>query len=129
MAGFEEMANAFGQIDEDSKKKFKHVHLIVNALKMPVKNCDQHYNGCIYNGTESNIFGENLLKNQVKFRYPRQSEGPYYPVDRKEDVNNTAKLVRDDQDYENEEEKNDGFTSKIKGYYDKVKSTIVFRKL
>ena len=42
MAGFGEMANTFSQIDEDSKKKFKHVHLIVNALKMPRKNCDQH---------------------------------------------------------------------------------------
>jgi hypothetical protein len=59
---------------------------------------------------------EILLENQGKTRYPRQA---YYPNDSKDAFTTTAEIVE-----EVEEEDGSGFTSKIKGYYDLVTTSL-----
>ena len=119
LVGFGEMAKIFNQLEENHQTQFTHIQRITNAMQLPGTKCGNHYNTCIYSGNESEVFEEILIENQGKPRFPRQAEGPYNPNNSKDDFNITAEIME-----EVEEEDGSGFTSKIKGFYDSVKTSL-----
>ena len=114
--GFTQLAGVFNKLTEAEQTLFPLVKSVSEAVNTAGRDCEDNYN-CVYEGDEAEIFEQILQSGEHKSRYPRQADSQYYPSNETESVNSSLKKETEEN---SEEGSKAGFTSKLKGYYDKV---------
>ena len=114
--GFTELAEVFNNLGGSEQELFPLVKVVSEAVKIAGSECEDNYN-CVYEGDEAEIFEQVLQNMEQKPRYPRQAESLDYPSNDTETI--ISPLEKETEEITGEASKI-GFTSKLKGYYDKV---------
>merc|ERR1712013_693554 len=118
--GFTQLAGVFNKMTEAEQTLFPLVKSVSEAVNTAGRDCEDIYN-CVYEGDEAEIFEQILQSGEHKSRYPRQADSQYYPSNETESVNSSLKKETEEN---SEEGSKAGFTSKLKGYYDKAKDSL-----
>ena len=114
--GFTQLAGVFNKLTKAEQTLFPLVKSVSEAVNTAGRDCEDNYN-CVYEGDEAETFEQILQSTEHKSRYPRQADSQYYPSNETEAANSSLKKETEEN---SEEGSKTGFTSKLKGYYDKV---------